>query len=49
MNENDLLELKEIEDRLYNILNRNNMVDTILGDSWCKIYEYLKTNRGVSK
>ena len=36
-------ELREIEDRLYNIANEiDGMFDTELGDSWASLYSYLE-------
>ena len=36
-------ELREIEDRLYNIANEiGEMFDTELGDSWALLYSYLE-------
>ena len=36
-------ELREIEDRLYNIANEiGEMFDTELGDSWASLYSYLE-------
>lgn len=36
-------ELREIEDRLYNIANEiGEMLDTELGDAWASLYSYLE-------
>ena len=36
-------ELREIEDRLYNIVNEiGEMFDTELGDAWASLYSYLE-------
>lgn len=36
-------ELREIEDRLYDIANENGcVIDTELGDSWSALYSYLE-------
>lgn len=43
MNKELYNELREIEDRLYNIANEiGEMVDSELGDSWSSLYSYLK-------
>lgn len=46
MNEELYNELKEIEERLYNIAeNDGGVIESKLGDAWCIIYDYLYNSK----
>lgn len=46
MDEKYLNELKEMENRLYDIINQHgeNILNSKLGDAWSNLYDYLRDN-----